>query len=525
MREKTQVSPARTEMAADGERQRLMRDAVVNNIGAPVSAVIGLLLVPVMLRALGQDNYGLWIVATSMSGIVGLIDLGLGWSVCRAVAADPTGGKGDTFDIIRSAANVYVLIGIIGCVVLGGVGLLSGGSLHLPPFQRGTATLVFWLVGATLCADHVSGFGFAVLSGLRRFKLINVVATLASITWAMGAVIILMNGGNVADVAACQLIVAVLKSVGMLWLVARFSPKFRFRLGFIKWTALKRHVSFAASSMAAQTLSAIAWESAPVLIGFVSGSAAAVPFFIGQKFPLAVSGMSWRAAEVVFPAATENRHDTVASGDVLRVCSRWVLVLALPFTILFFVAAPDILHAWVGNPPPGSVMVLRILAATVLADAAAAPSLHLLWGRGAMRPILITYVAQAVGLIALILALIYPFGVAGAAWGMLIAIGAGAAIIFVTASRICDVNAWNLATDAMRGLALPVLACVISASIVINLAGDSRLCVVLGLSLGGLMYMATLFGFSGNKEEKRFAHDALSRLKDAAAFIYRDRSI
>ena len=517
-----QISSAASESSLAGERQRLMRDAVVNNLSAPVSAVVGILLVPFMLKALGLDDYGLWLVAASMSGIIGAVDFGLHWSVTRVVAADPAGSEGDNADFVRSAANVYLLVGVAGCLVLGGAGLLSADRLGLPPVAHVTATRVFWLVGATLCADRLDASGNAVLAGLRRFDLLNIIASISSVAWGVGALAVLMCGGGVVYVAACQLAVTVVRCAATLWLAASLSPRFRFRPFFLRWGALRQHASFAASSLLTDVLGNITWNSAPALIGFVSGSAAAaVPFYIGQKFPVAVSAMSCRAAEVLYPAASETGQDLVKSREILRVGSRWLLVLALPFAVMLFVAAPSVLRAWVGNPPPGSVVILRVMTATVLAEAVLLAPVLLLWGRGVIRPVLFAYVGQGVGVVALTLALVYRFGVTGAAWGMLVPICVSAAVLFIVASRVCSIDAWILAAGTWRGLLLPALACGISTWSTIYFLGDGRLWVITALVAGGVMYLAVLFGFSGMSEEKRFARDTLSRLKEGAAFVYR----
>jgi O-antigen/teichoic acid export membrane protein len=515
-----QTGPAASESPLAGERLRLMRDGVANNLSAPVSAIVGILLVPFMLKALGQDDYGLWIVAASMSGIIGSVDFGLHWSVTRAVSADPS-GSGGSADFVRSAANVYLLVGAAGCLVLGGAGLLSADRLGLPPAAHDTATRVFWLVGAALCADRLGASGDAVLAGLRRFDLLNIIASVSSIAWGGGALAVLACGGGVVYVAACQLAVTVVRSAATLWLAARLSPRLKFRPFFFRWDALRQHATFAASSFLTDVLGNITWNSAPALIGFVSGSAAAVPFYIGQKFPVAVSAMGCRAAEVLFPAASENSQDLVRSREILRVGSRWVMVLVLPFAVLLFVAAPGILHAWVGDPPPGSVIILRIMTAAVLAEAVLLAPVLLLWGRGVLRPVLFAYVGQGVGVVALTLALVYRFGAAGAAWGMLVPISVSAAVLFVVASRVCAIDAWMLAAGTLRGLLLPALACGIGTWSIIYFLGSGRLWVIAALVAGGVMYLAVLFGFSGMDEEKRFARDTLSLLKEGAAFVCR----
>jgi len=125
------------------------------------------------------------------------------------------------------------------------------------------------------------------------------------------------------------------------------------------------------------------------------------------------------------------------------------------------------------------------------------------------------------GVVALTLPLIYSLGVTGAAWGMLIPIGASGAVLFVVAARMCAMDSWKIAIDIWRGLGLPVVLCVISASSILYLCGNNRLWVVSALVVGGLTYLGTLFGVTGNSEEKQFAHDTLSQLKQAAIFIFR----
>lgn len=514
-----QAGSAASESPLVSERQRLMRDAVANNLSAPVSAIVGILLVPIMLKALGQDNYGLWIVATSISGILIAVDFGLSWSITRAVAADQSCREGDTADFISTALNVYLIMGVIGCLMIGGAGMLSGSYLHLPPVGRKTVILVFWLIGGSLLVDQISAFGFSVLAGLRRFKSISLIGSFTSIVWAVGAVVILLNGGSVVAVVACQFAITALKGAGTLWLVTRLDPDFPIRPGFFKWDALRRRASFAASSVLMTVFGRVAWNSAPVLIGFISGSAAVVPFYIGQKFPLAVLLIAWRAAEVLFPAASESQRDIVRGREVLQAGSRLVMVLTLPSAALLFVAAPSLLHAWIGNSPPGSVAVMRVLTATVFLDTLSASPLYLLFGLGIMKPIVVADAVKGVGAVALTLAFVYAFGVTGAAWGMLIPIGAASIALFIVASRECSMDLWKFAADTWRGLWIPVIACVIGASFVLYFKSDGRLWVFVAVAAGGLAYMAVLFGYSGNDEEKRLAREIYHRVRSTAAKV------
>src|SRR5687767_156967 len=77
--------------AEPSERVRLMRDAAVNASGILVPSAVALLLVPIMLRGLGDALYGFWIAVAALVAIFSSFDLGLGWTVVRQIACDTDG--------------------------------------------------------------------------------------------------------------------------------------------------------------------------------------------------------------------------------------------------------------------------------------------------------------------------------------------------------------------------------------------------------------------------------------------------
>src|SRR5450432_598719 len=113
------------------ERVRLMRDGVVNYSGFVTNGLVGIILVPVMLRCLGPESYGLWLAALATHGMLGGFDFGLHWSITREVSAAPSAPSEETVGFVRAAGNVYLLLGITGAVLIATLGLPLSGALHL----------------------------------------------------------------------------------------------------------------------------------------------------------------------------------------------------------------------------------------------------------------------------------------------------------------------------------------------------------------------------------------------------------
>ena len=90
------------------ERVRLLRDGALNNLSLLLSGLIGIVLVPIMLKGLGAESYGVWIAAFSVMGTAGLIDFGLALGVTReAATALGSDSWNEAAPFIRAAGTVF----------------------------------------------------------------------------------------------------------------------------------------------------------------------------------------------------------------------------------------------------------------------------------------------------------------------------------------------------------------------------------------------------------------------------------
>jgi O-antigen/teichoic acid export membrane protein len=487
-------------------RVRLMRDGVINNAGLVVSGVVSLILVPFLLKGLGAEAYGLWIAALVLSGLMGVLDVGLGTSVIREVAATLSiETRDETTRLVAAAGNAYLLIGLVGASLVMVLGVPLSASMHLSARTHQLAFAAFFLAGLTFAADQLGGFAASILRGLRRFDASNLISIVGVLLRAAGVIVLLSIGAGLVAVAAWYAVAAATTAVVGLAVVSRLGPRFRFRLGYFNWASLRAHIPFSIASQVASGLINATWSAAPLLIGVLLGSAWVVPYYIGQKFPLAVSGLTWRAGEVLFPAASEHQRAKNLPGtrDVLEVGTRWIVVLALPICTVLLIVAPTLLRAWVGEAQPDTVMVLRLTAAGVFANALGEGALHWLWGRGAMKTVLRVVGAMAILSFGFTLGLLPRLGIVGAAWVLLGTFIFGWSALVGAASHECGVRVSHLVRVVAQGLLLPFLACALPVLGIAHYVPGSGWLVVAGASLvGGSAYTAVLY-LHGSREEER----------------------
>jgi O-antigen/teichoic acid export membrane protein/SAM-dependent methyltransferase len=488
------------------ERVRLMLDGVGNNLNLLVSAATGVLIVPIMLRGLGAERYGLWIIALSLPGIVGAVDFGLGISVVLQVSGCRDGeSKRQAARFVMAAKNVNVAMGVLGAIVICLVGIFSGNSIHLTSANMRLIPAVFGLIGLSHVSAWVGGFEVEVLCGLRRFDIMNLIAIAATLLEFGGMVGLMAAGRGLVAVSAWHAAVAAGTAYASYAAVARLEPVYRLRLGRIEWGTIRPNVSFSLSTQIAEAARGYLWQAPPLVIGWVLGSASVVPYHVGRRIPMMISMLYMRASAVFFPAVSEHAQseNRAAIREILEVGTRWIVVWTLPLCVGLWIIAPKLLQAWIGNVPPGTVLVLRLMTAGVFAEALAAASIQLLWALRAMRTILTISIAVVVGCLGLTLLLLPRIGVVGAGWGLALPMALGAAALLYIATRTCGVGMLDPIIIALRGLLVPVLACAGISFVIDHFSRPGWTGVVEATLGGGFGYLICFWLFAGAREEER----------------------
>jgi O-antigen/teichoic acid export membrane protein/2-polyprenyl-3-methyl-5-hydroxy-6-metoxy-1,4-benzoquinol methylase len=482
-----------------------MRDGIVNYSGVLASGLVGLILVPALYHGLAGESYGVWIAALAVAGIASGLDLGIGWSLIREVAARKSRPREEFSAFVRTAANVYLAVGLTGGVLIATMGLPLSVGLHLSSSGRSLAHIVFGFVGVSFLGEQIITFASGILQGLRRFGVNNSVAVAAAVFRSGGIIALLWRGKGLTTISIWYAGVTAILALLSLVIVGRLLPGIPFRPGQFDWGALRAHLPFSVASQLASAGVQVVWNGGPLLIGLFSGSASIVPYYIGQRFPLALSGLTWRVAEVLYPAASEHgrAQDKPLTRQVLEVGTRWSVVLAFPIALVLVIVAPSLLRVWLGDVRPVAVLVLRLTALAVLVDSFGVAGLHVLWGRGQARSVLAVEGAAGLATVLLTMVLLPAIGIVGAAWAILGALTIGAVASIYLATKACAVKASRLLGTTVKGLAVPVLAGATGALAVVFMARSENWGMVAATSiLGGTAYAAALY-FTGAREEER----------------------
>jgi O-antigen/teichoic acid export membrane protein len=169
---------------------------LTNYLGTGWTVLIQLLLVPVYIRLLGAESYGLVGFAVTLQAVLQILDVGLGPALNRELARRTTFGVpvAGTGDFVRTLEWIYWLIGLgLGLAIAFGSSTIASHWVNSEVLPRADVGRAISLMGLCFALQWPINFYTSGLLGLQR-QTLAAIANVATVTaFGVGVVALLMR--------------------------------------------------------------------------------------------------------------------------------------------------------------------------------------------------------------------------------------------------------------------------------------------------------------------------------------------
>jgi O-antigen/teichoic acid export membrane protein len=253
-------------------RSALGRNVVANMLSAVAGLSASIIAVPVILRHIGTDGYGVWVLGLTMIVYLSIADAGFGPAIQRWTAvARGSGDQTAATRLLWTSIAIYAAIAIPAALAFAALAPTLAGVFTDPGAMREDATQMFRLVSVALLLVLLTNAIGNVLQGLERFQAITLSAILGAAV-QLTAILLLMAAGHglpgLAEALVIQQVVVLLTR-----LVALRDVLSAARPGILQRAELRQVVGFAGRLQVNALAGLINSQSDKVVVGLVATAA------------------------------------------------------------------------------------------------------------------------------------------------------------------------------------------------------------------------------------------------------------
>ena len=332
-----------------------------------INVVIAFFMSPILIRALGNRDYGLWDVVLGIIGYMGLLDLGMGPALVRYVSvAEANNNEQMLKKYVSSAFFFFLLVGIIAFCVLILIGFNPTWILGSQAKEVSSLKLVFIIVGVNLFVQFPGTVLVGTLMGLQRHYFINFVRSILAVAQAILIVVLIK-----AYPAYCLVILASVETFGLLFQYSLYALMFVTiqqlptpSVRTFSWLAVREMWWFGIRNSMLMLASRLQKQAVPFIIGRSIGLQTVVFFSLPNRLVEYGRGLSMAMGFPLMPyfGALSQSEDVADIQQNWKKTSFALQTVTLVMPILLWFAGEPFLNLWIGETyAKNGGLVLKIL--------------------------------------------------------------------------------------------------------------------------------------------------------------------
>ena len=335
-----------------------------------LSTAISLVYTPVMLRLLGQSEYGTYTLVSGFISNLSLMSFGLGSAYVRYYTrAEASDGEDGVAKINGMFMTIFLVIGLLSLLV-GGVLVANVHRIFaakLTPREIETARVLMALLVVNIAVSFPCSVFTSYITARERFLFQRLVSMIRTVLNPIVMLPLLLMGLGSVSLVLVTLLLSVVTDVSSA-LYCRKKLGMRMRFGHFDFALLREMAGFSFFIFLNMIIDQINWTVDTTLLGIISGTAATAIYGVGSQLHRYYMTISTSISGVFVPQI--NRIVARGEGDdaltrlFTRVGRVQFMLLMLVLTGFIFVGEPFI-EAWGGGAYAGAYPIALLLMAPV----------------------------------------------------------------------------------------------------------------------------------------------------------------
>lgn len=498
---------------------QLKAGVILNYVIIVLNALVGLLYTPYMLRMMGQSEYGLYSLVTSVIAYLTIMDFGFGNAVVRYTARfRAQGKKQEQSEMFGMFMVLYTIIGIIafviGLILYYNVDALFGNTMTMIELKK--AKIMILILVFNLAITFPFSIYNSIITAYEDFIFQKVLNIIRIILNTVVMICLLKMGYKAIAMVIVHTVFNVLTLLlNYIYCVRKLKVKFiykRFDFGFLKEVAIYSFWIFLNAIM-----DKIYWSTGQFVLGAVSGTTAISVFAVGITLCGMYMSFSTAISSVFLPKVSGmvaiDSSDKEISDLFIRTGRIQYIVLAFILSG-FIVFGKAFIRIWAGPEYDDTYIITLLFFIALFIPLIQNIGVTVLQARNQMKFRSVLYII--ISIISLIFQIILAkkydgIGCAVAISGALL-LGHGIIMnIYYNCKQHIDIiSFWK---EILKMSIIPIISVVLGIYVVSMVDIDTVASLCLAILVYALVYIPLFWLFSMSQYEKTLIINFLKTLK------------
>lgn len=336
------------------QKNQLRSGVILSYINLVLGMIIPFLYTPVMLRMLGQAEYGLYSLAHSAVAYLSLLSFGFGSTIIRYIAKYRAEGDKKSeekaygfFLLLYSALAILVLV--CGTVIAFNIEPIFNRGLTVNELEK-MKVLVLLMTFNSALSFPLSVFS-SMVTAHEKYIFRKCVDMLATVAAPLANLVALYLGyGSVGMTVAATIMQFAMLPLNIVYCYKKLNIRPRFAV--LPKALIKEMVGFSVFVFIGSIVDMLFWATDKVILGMLAGSVAVAVYNVGATFNNIVINLSTSISGVLTPKVTGM---VVKNTPKIQLTELFVRVGRLQFIIVALVASgftvfgQDFISLWAGE--------------------------------------------------------------------------------------------------------------------------------------------------------------------------------
>lgn len=501
--------------------RQLKIGALLGYLNYGVKMVVQLLYVPIMLRLLGQSEYGVYQLVASLISYLSLLNFGFGGAYLRFYAQCKH-NKEKEAELNGTFLSVFMLFSIlaliVGTILTINSNTILGSKLSIDELML--AKILMSILVLNMALTFPSSVFTSIITAKEDFIFLRVLELAKNIMNPFLTIGLLLIGYGSIGIVVATTVLTILGAVVSIWFVfvkikAPFSFK-RFNVGLVKEIGAFSFFLFLNS-----IIDQINWNIDKYLLGRLVGAVAIAIYSIGAQInnifiqitDMLSSVLAPRVNEIV---ATEERPMKQLNFLFVKV-GRLQSYIVMAVLCGFIVFGKEFIRLWAGDGYEEAYYITLLLIAPVSVPLCQTLGVDIQRALNKHQYRSVVYTLVAIGNVLISLPLIKRFGATGAAAGTMISLILGNIIAMnIIYEKIVGLDIVNFWREILKGIPAIVVPLVVA----VTLKQFMQISSIATLLFEGIffivLYVVCLYFLAIKEDERKYIDKLLSSLKNNA---------